>query len=53
MLLVTLVFWANVSCAHSAGETCGGFAGIKCADDQVCKPHNPEVLDGFGTCIPK
>lgn len=39
------------SCTHVQAE-CGGLAGIKCEEGYVCELHDPQVADGFGTCVP-
>ncbi len=36
------------------GKTCGGFAGLPCADDEVCNLVDPtcSIVDLAGTCVP-
>jgi len=37
--------------SDGVGERCGGIAGIACRKSLVCRPDNPLVVDGFGTCV--
>lgn len=37
--------------SDGVGERCGGFAGLTCKGSLFCKPDNPAIIDGFGTCI--
>jgi hypothetical protein len=55
-LSLCLVCIVGLGCSSSNdGETCGGIAGVRCADDEYCDYANNAcgIADGAGTCKPR
>jgi len=52
-LSLCLVCIVGLACSTSnEGGTCGGIAGVQCADDEYCDYENNRcgITDGAGTC---
>jgi len=53
-LLLCLIGFVGLACSSNSreGETCGGLAGVQCADDEYCDYTNNDcgIADGAGSC---